>query len=109
MRFTRENICSKHLDNNLFITDAGAFSCADSKNPSWTNPALSWKTSVYIIDQEKKRQLKKFLYLHIYKSILINRQKMKDEDFLVTFRYRIHYWGNQRIWLYRSLLFDHFK
>ena len=42
---------------NLFITDAAPFASNADKNPTLTITALGWRTSDYIADQIKKRNL----------------------------------------------------
>jgi choline dehydrogenase-like flavoprotein len=42
---------------NLFITDAAPFASNADKNPTLSITALGWRTSDYIIDQVKKRNL----------------------------------------------------
>ncbi len=43
---------------NLFITDAAPFVSNADKNPTLTITALGWRTSEYIADQVKKRNVK---------------------------------------------------
>ena len=42
---------------NLFVTDAAPFVSNADKNPTLTITALGWRTSEYILDQVKKRNL----------------------------------------------------
>jgi choline dehydrogenase-like flavoprotein len=42
---------------NLFITDAAPFASNADKNPTLSITALGWRTSDYIVDQIKKRNL----------------------------------------------------
>ncbi|HTS62533.1 MAG TPA: GMC family oxidoreductase [Candidatus Acidoferrales bacterium] len=42
---------------NLFITDAAPFASNADKNPTLSITALGWRTSEYIVDQIKKRNL----------------------------------------------------
>ena len=42
---------------NLFVTDAAPFASNADKNPTLTITALGWRTSEYILDQVKKRNL----------------------------------------------------
>ena len=42
---------------NLFITDAAGFASNADKNPTLSITALGWRTSEYILDQVKKRNL----------------------------------------------------
>ena len=42
---------------NLFITDAAPFVSNADKNPTLTITALGWRTSDYIADEVKKRNL----------------------------------------------------
>ena len=42
---------------NLFVTDAAPFVSNADKNPTLTITALGWRTSEYIADQVKKRNL----------------------------------------------------
>lgn len=46
-----------HECKNLFVVDAGPFVSQADKNPTWTILALSWRTSDYIVDQLKKRNI----------------------------------------------------
>jgi choline dehydrogenase-like flavoprotein len=46
-----------HECNNLFVVDAGPFVSQADKNPTWTILALSIRTSEYIIDQLKKKNI----------------------------------------------------
>lgn len=46
-----------HECKNLFIADAGSFVSQADKNPTWTIMALSMRTSEYIIDQMKKKEI----------------------------------------------------
>lgn len=46
-----------HECDNLFVVDAGSFVSQADKNPTWTILALSWRTSDYIVDQLKKRNI----------------------------------------------------
>ncbi len=46
-----------HDCQNLFVVDAGTFVSQADKNPTWTILALSWRTSDYIVDQMKKRNI----------------------------------------------------
>lgn len=46
-----------HECKNLFVVDGGGFVSQADKNPTWTILALSWRTSEYIIDQFKKRNI----------------------------------------------------
>ena len=46
-----------HDADNVFIVDGGPFVSQADKNPTWTILALSWKTSDYIVDQLKKRNI----------------------------------------------------
>ena len=43
---------------NLFVTDAAPFVSNADKNPTLTISALGWRTSEYIVDQVKKRNVK---------------------------------------------------
>ncbi len=43
--------------DNLFITDGGPFCSNADKNPTLTIMALAWRTSEYIADQVKKRNI----------------------------------------------------
>jgi len=42
---------------NVFVADAGTFVSQADKNPTWTILALAWRTSDYIVDQMKQRNL----------------------------------------------------
>ncbi len=46
-----------HDVKNVFVADAGTFVSQADKNPTWTILALAWRTSDYIIDQMKQRNL----------------------------------------------------
>lgn len=46
-----------HDCDNLFVVDAGSFVSQADKNPTWTILALSWRTSDYIVDQLKKKNI----------------------------------------------------
>ncbi|MEQ9285391.1 MAG: GMC family oxidoreductase [Cyclobacteriaceae bacterium] len=46
-----------HDANNVFVVDGGPFVSQADKNPTWTILALSWRTSDYIIDQLKKKNI----------------------------------------------------
>ncbi|WP_339757432.1 GMC family oxidoreductase [Algoriphagus aquimarinus] len=49
--------CQAHDCDNLFVVDAGSFVSQADKNPTWTILALSWRTSDYIIEQLKKKNI----------------------------------------------------
>tara|TARA_R100000479_G_C6244300_1_gene149999 strand:- start:91 stop:546 length:456 start_codon:yes stop_codon:yes gene_type:complete len=49
--------CQAHDCKNLFVVDAGSFVSQADKNPTWTILALSWRTSDYIVDQLKKKNI----------------------------------------------------
>jgi choline dehydrogenase-like flavoprotein len=46
-----------HACKNLFIVDAGPFVSQADKNPTWTILALSWRTSDYIVEQLKQKNI----------------------------------------------------
>lgn len=46
-----------HDANNVFVVDGGPFVSQADKNPTWTIMALAWRTSEYIIDQIKQRNI----------------------------------------------------
>ena len=46
-----------HECDNLFVVDAGPFVSQADKNPTWTILALSIRTSEYIVDQMKKKNI----------------------------------------------------
>lgn len=46
-----------HDAGNVFVADAGTFVSQADKNPTWTIMALAWRTSDYIIDQMRQRNL----------------------------------------------------
>lgn len=46
-----------HECENLFVVDGGSFVSQADKNPTWTILALAWRTSEYIIDQFKKKNI----------------------------------------------------
>jgi choline dehydrogenase-like flavoprotein len=49
--------CQSWDCKNLFITDAAPFASNADKNPTLSITALGWRTSDYIADQIKKRNL----------------------------------------------------
>ena len=49
--------CQAHDCDNLFVVDAGPFVSQADKNPTWTILALSWRTSEYIVDQLKQKNI----------------------------------------------------
>ncbi|SMO38798.1 GMC family oxidoreductase [Fodinibius sediminis] len=49
--------CQAHDCENLFVVDGGPFVQQGDKNPTWTILALSMRTSEYILDQRKKRNI----------------------------------------------------
>jgi len=49
--------CQAHDCKNLFVVDGGPFVSQADKNPTWTILALSWRTSDFIIDQMKKKNI----------------------------------------------------
>lgn len=49
--------CQTHDCKNLFVVDGGPFVSQADKNPTWTILALSMRTSEYIIDQLKKKNI----------------------------------------------------
>jgi len=46
-----------HDCKNLFVVDGGPFVSQADKNPTWTILALSMRTSEYIVDQLKKKNI----------------------------------------------------
>ena len=46
-----------HDVKNVFVADAGTFVSQADKNPTWTILAMAWRTSDYIVDQMKQRNL----------------------------------------------------
>jgi choline dehydrogenase-like flavoprotein len=46
-----------HECDNLFVVDGGSFVSQADKNPTWTILALAWRTSEYIIDQLKMKNI----------------------------------------------------
>ncbi|MGB3467171.1 MAG: GMC oxidoreductase, partial [Cyclobacteriaceae bacterium] len=46
-----------HDVENVFVVDGGPFVSQADKNPTWTIMALAWRTSEYIIDQIKQRNI----------------------------------------------------
>ena len=46
-----------HDVKNVFVADGASFVSQADKNPTWTIMALSWRTSDYIMDQVKKKNL----------------------------------------------------
>jgi choline dehydrogenase-like flavoprotein len=49
--------CQAHDCKNLFVVDAGPFVSQADKNPTWTILALSWRTSEFIINEMKNKNL----------------------------------------------------
>ena len=49
--------CQAHDCKNLFVVDAGSFVSQADKNPTWTILALSWRTSDFIINEMKSKNL----------------------------------------------------
>ena len=49
--------CQAHDCKNLFVVDAGPFVSQADKNPTWTILALSWRTSDFIINEMKSKNL----------------------------------------------------
>lgn len=49
--------CQAHDCKNLFVVDAGPFVSQADKNPTWTILALAWRTSEYIVDELKKKNI----------------------------------------------------
>lgn len=49
--------CQAHDCGNLFVVDAGPFVSQADKNPTWTILALSWRTSDYIVEQLKQKNI----------------------------------------------------
>lgn len=49
--------CQAHRCKNLFVVDGGPFVSQADKNPTWTILALSWRTSDFIVDQLKKKNI----------------------------------------------------
>ncbi|MEM6319972.1 MAG: GMC family oxidoreductase [Bacteroidota bacterium] len=49
--------CQLHDADNVFVVDAGPFTSQADKNCTWTIMALSMRTSEYIVEQYKKRNI----------------------------------------------------
>lgn len=49
--------CQAHDCKNLFVVDGGPFVSQADKNPTWTILALSWRTSDFIINEMKSKNL----------------------------------------------------
>lgn len=49
--------CQAHDCKNLFVVDAGSFVSQADKNPTWTILALSWRTSDFIVQEMKSKNL----------------------------------------------------
>jgi len=49
--------CQLHDADNVFVADAGPFVSQADKNPTWTIMALAWRTSDYIVEQMRLRNL----------------------------------------------------
>jgi len=49
--------CQVHDCKNLFVVDAAPFVSQADKNPTWTILALSWRTSDYIVEQLKQKNI----------------------------------------------------
>jgi len=46
-----------HDVSNVFVVDGGPFVSQADKNPTWTILSLAWRTSDFIVDQLKKRNI----------------------------------------------------
>ena len=57
----RTSVCNSnsqvHDCKNVFVVDAGTFVSQADKNPTWTILALSWRTSDFIIEQLKQKNI----------------------------------------------------
>jgi choline dehydrogenase-like flavoprotein len=49
--------CQAHDCENLFVVDAGSFVSQADKNPTWTILALSWRTSDFIVNELKQKNI----------------------------------------------------
>ncbi|MBK6389384.1 MAG: GMC family oxidoreductase [Saprospiraceae bacterium] len=49
--------CQAHDCKNIFVADASPFVQQGDKNPTWTILALAMRTSEYIVDQMKKKEI----------------------------------------------------
>ncbi len=49
--------CQAHDCKNLFVVDAGPFVSQADKNPTWTILALAWRTSDFIINEMKSKNI----------------------------------------------------
>lgn len=49
--------CQAHECKNLFVVDGGPFVSQADKNPTWTILALAWRTSDYIVEELKKKNI----------------------------------------------------
>lgn len=46
-----------HDADNIFVVDGGTFVSQADKNPTWTILALAWRTSDYIVEQMRQRNI----------------------------------------------------
>lgn len=51
------SLCQLHDADNVFVVDAGPFSSQADKNCTWTILALSMRTSKYIVEEFKKKNI----------------------------------------------------
>ena len=51
------SLCQLHDADNVFIVDAGPFSSQADKNCTWTILALSMRTSAFIVEEFKKKNI----------------------------------------------------
>ena len=49
--------CQLHDADNVFVVDAGVFTSQADKNCTWTIMALSMRTSEFIVEQYKKKNI----------------------------------------------------
>lgn len=56
-RFPLNKWAQSHDAKNVFCVDGGQFTSQADKNITWTILALSMRTSEYIVDQMKKREI----------------------------------------------------
>jgi choline dehydrogenase-like flavoprotein len=58
---SKTSVCNSnsqvHDCKNVFVVDAGTFVSQADKNPTWTILALSWRTSDFIIEQLKQKNI----------------------------------------------------
>jgi choline dehydrogenase-like flavoprotein len=56
-RSALNGFCQMHEVKNVFVPDGAAFTTASEKNPTLTILALAWRSSDYLADEIRKRNL----------------------------------------------------